>query len=1061
MRYAARLEDATNLSAWPSEGCVDLKASTDFYLARGIFADSEPDYLGDKEEYDEEDGDEEDGGLGDNISIISKARDLQIREKDDVVLPCETEGDNIQIIWLKDKTILFTDMIRSGKDKRYERLDNGSLKISKVTAEDTGNYTCQIAIQSKPSITHQLKVLIAPRIVNWNHGLKKTLNKGESLSLSCSATGYPQPSISWSRKQGRRMPNGEETIDGDSVTFEDVSRKHGGVYECLATNNVGDPATSSVEVEIKYAPEIEIEKAIVNSGEGSDAELVCEVHADPRPKVGWFKDGVAIAHTPDKFKISHAGSKHLLTIINTQKSDFGNYTCHANNSMGRVDKVVRLSGEPSPARYISGEELENGQKLNWLVESHSPVSKFTLKYRNRKGGNWMEVHPPVENPEGNLYSVEQNLELTPGEYEAILLSENTYGWSDPSIPHLFNYTMLEPGKRKKLKAAGGGGILLLEEQVEETSGAPSSVLSMHLGYNMTVKSSCSLGVESDACLRDIEKYKEDFQAGAPWALRMFDSATKMPSGILDGNVLQMGNYDECLSVQGPPPVSSDDSSFTGLFCRVKITELTLPELKTLHSLRDLNRTHVLQYMHLPLLHYLEKSQGGDVRDLSLQWAACAPSTCGAEGLETVAEYNLNLLLAEIGGSVQVEAVQKSCFAIGDGSDEFDPAAWGLVGLASFICLLVVLSSAYDYYTSSKGVKPANRVLLAFSAQKNLTELFYIPDDLPSGILPCLNGIRVLSLCWVLLGHRYHVQTDMANINALQIPKVANVPINMIMLNAYLSVETFFLLSGLLVAYTNCIRANKGQSFNLIQYYVNRYVRLTVPLALLVYFLATMSDKVVRGPLMDLYIDSDAQVCRDNWWATLLYVNNYVNNLAVCGGQTWYLTVDMQLALLAPIIIFPLIKWPKPTMYVISFLTLASVAAAFATTYINELFWTNPFGPGGLNFWLYLYSNTPMRAAPFLVGMGLGYILSNKSLVQKMRLTTWQVYVGWVLNTALCLAVVFTLAIAYQDGYEYDKLEAAFYGSLHRLGWSLGIAWVIFACTAGYGGEKFCQYQYGL
>lgn len=32
-------------------------------------------------------------------------------------------------------------------------------------------------------------------------------------------------------------------------------------------------------------PEIEIEKAIVNSGEGYDAELVCEVHADPRPKV--------------------------------------------------------------------------------------------------------------------------------------------------------------------------------------------------------------------------------------------------------------------------------------------------------------------------------------------------------------------------------------------------------------------------------------------------------------------------------------------------------------------------------------------------------------------------------------------------------------------------------------------------------------------------------------------------------------------------------------------------------------------------------------------------------
>ncbi|XP_059482305.1 protein amalgam-like isoform X2 [Neocloeon triangulifer] len=419
-------------------------------LLPAVLASSEPDYLDDNNDYDEEENEEEEGGTGDIPIISSKSRDLQPLEKTDVVLPCETEGgENVQLIWMKDKTILFTDKIRSGKDKRFERLDNGALKISKVMADDSGNYTCQMAIQSKPSITHQLRVLLAPRIINWVHGLKKTLNKGDSLTLSCSATGYPQPSISWSRK-GRHMPNGEDTIDGESITFENVNRKHIGIYECMATNNVGDPATSSVEVEVKYAPEIEIEKAIVNSGEGSDAELVCEVHADPRPKVGWFKDGVAIPLKSDKYKISHAGSKHLLTIINTQKMDFGMYTCHANNTMGRVDKVVKLSGEPSPARYVSGEELENGQKLMWIVESHSPVSKFTLKYRNRKGGEWIEVHPPVENPEGNVYSVEHNLELTPGEYEAVLMSENTYGWSESSLPHLFNY-----------------------KHAEDTSGAPS------------------------------------------------------------------------------------------------------------------------------------------------------------------------------------------------------------------------------------------------------------------------------------------------------------------------------------------------------------------------------------------------------------------------------------------------------------------------------------------------------------------------------------------------------------------------------------------------------------
>lgn len=69
------------------------------------------------------------------------------------------------------------------------------------------------------------------------------------------------------------------------------------------------------------------------------------------------------------------------------------------------------------------------------------------------------------------------------------------------------------------------------------------------------------------------------------------------------------------------------------------------------------------------------------------------------------------------------------------------------------------------------IKPKNPALLAFSAQKNLAELFYIPDEIPSGTIPCLHGIRVFSLAWVLFGHRVHVQTDMANINALQITQV--------------------------------------------------------------------------------------------------------------------------------------------------------------------------------------------------------------------------------------------------------------------------------------------------
>jgi peptidoglycan/LPS O-acetylase OafA/YrhL len=62
----------------------------------------------------------------------------------------------------------------------------------------------------------------------------------------------------------------------------------------------------------------------------------------------------------------------------------------------------------------------------------------------------------------------------------------------------------------------------------------------------------------------------------------------------------------------------------------------------------------------------------------------------------------------------------------------------------------------------------------------------------------------------------------------------------------------------------------------------------------------------------------------------------------CISQAWYLMVDMQLALLAPIVIFPMLKWPKIGLGLISVLTLGSMGAAFAFTYVHNFPWTITF-----------------------------------------------------------------------------------------------------------------------
>jgi hypothetical protein len=55
-------------------------------------------------------------------------------------------------------------------------------------------------------------------------------------------------------------------------------------------------------------------------------------------------------------------------------------------------------------------------------------------------------------------------------------------------------------------------------------------------------------------------------------------------------------------------------------------------------------------------------------------------------------------------------------------------------------------------------------------------------------------------------------------------------------------------------------------------------------------------------------------------------------------------VDMQLALLAPIVIYPMLKWPIVGIAFTSFITAGSVAAAFAFTYVHKLPWTYMIPP---------------------------------------------------------------------------------------------------------------------
>ncbi|CAB4023738.1 Hypothetical predicted protein, partial [Paramuricea clavata] len=109
----------------------------------------------------------------------------------------------------------------------------------------------------------------------------------------------------------------------------------------------------------------------------------------------------------------------------------------------------------------------------------------------------------------------------------------------------------------------------------------------------------------------------------------------------------------------------------------------------------------------------------------------------------------------------------------------------------------------------------------FSVLQNTAKI--LKTDVPPSAIKSINGIRVISITWVILGHTFASFASSLTENKAGMAKDGRLLTMMAILSGTYSVDSFFFLSGLLVAYT-CFRKlqkNDG-TFNWVLFYVHRF-----------------------------------------------------------------------------------------------------------------------------------------------------------------------------------------------------------------------------------------------
>ena len=117
------------------------------------------------------------------------------------------------------------------------RYNNSALQISQVRKEDSDTYTCSAKNLLGKAEKNTLFVVVSLPRFRSKPPSKIVSMLTFTVRLNCSATGDPQPIISW-RKQGGQLPVGRsQQINGALViTNLQQSARDAGIYICTATS---------------------------------------------------------------------------------------------------------------------------------------------------------------------------------------------------------------------------------------------------------------------------------------------------------------------------------------------------------------------------------------------------------------------------------------------------------------------------------------------------------------------------------------------------------------------------------------------------------------------------------------------------------------------------------------------------------------------------------------------------------------------------------------------------------------------------------------------------------
>ncbi|XP_058033763.1 peroxidasin homolog isoform X3 [Ahaetulla prasina] len=360
--------------------------------------------------------------------ITSEPQDVDVTSGNTVYFTCRAEGNpKPEIIWLRNNNELSMKA-----DSRLNLLDDGTLMIQNTQETDQGIYQCMAKNIAGEVKTQEvtLRYFGSPARPSFViHPQNTEVLVGESVTLECSATGHPQPRITWTKGDRTPLPNDPRITITPSggLYIQNVEQEEGGEYTCFATNSL-DSIHATAFIIVQAVPQFTVTPQDRSVIEGQTVDFSCEAQGYPQPVIAWTKGGSQLSVDRRHLVLSSG----TLRISAVALHDQGQYECQAVNIVGSQRVAVHLSVQPrvTPvfANVPSDMTVEVGTNVQVPCSSHGePEPVITW---NKDGVQVTESGKFHVSSEGFL-TIRDVGPADQGRYECV--ARNTIGYSSVSM----------------------------------------------------------------------------------------------------------------------------------------------------------------------------------------------------------------------------------------------------------------------------------------------------------------------------------------------------------------------------------------------------------------------------------------------------------------------------------------------------------------------------------------------------------------------------------------------------------------------------------------------------